>query len=1566
MVGTPHNNASTGRQPGASRPQVRGGNALDPRATTSNESADSTRTGAAESAPGSRPAQIALAKPRTSAELVADAVVDWRSTLVSLAGDSSLADVSLLGDAVLDLTKAHPSGIAQLFAGRPTRLSNIFREPASLPVARKRTRSVAQRSQDQAERFGIAPTYLAIGVATWTETSDAQPGANDVTALARMTGAPAPTSPGSTAGSTPGSAVGNTTSSTPGVGSAGTTATDAHPGTQRAAAQRVVKAPVLLRPISITSRGQDTDFELSLEPSAEVNPVLARALRSRGALLDPAALARGAFTGAGFDPSTALDRINSLGQAVLPDFDMVDKLLVGTFIHPGQALVDDLDDLYVGLERHEIIAALAGDERAQARLDVELPTAELGDHDPNMERGVGDLDVTGRTALDALATGAHIFVDAPIGADATGVAAAIVAEAAAIGRSVLYVPGHRRAATDLTARLRSMDLDDLLLDVVPSPNWRTIVTRRLLSAMTLESAPLDTRAIADNRLALKETRDRLSKMVNGMHVTRAPWNISAYDALQALAGLTSERPAPSTPVRFDQDTLLRIASGRRDQISADLARIAQLDGFTLRPAGTPWFGADLTSDEAATAALEHVVTLLEGPLATMRSQIARVSEETGLAEPATVAQWGEQLSMLAGMRATLDYFQPMVFERAADDLVAATATRQWRAEHGVEMSSVQRRRLVKRAKDMLRPGMRVPDLHEALVKIKDQRSVWAQHSPAGGWPRLPAGFAEIEGTHEDVLTHLRALEGPLATTPLGGDLINSDIAELEERLKRLRDDSGALVLLPERTRLTRGLRALGLGDLLEDFSHRRIDPSLMDAELDLAWWASVFEHLLAADPYLAGIDGTSFEQYAQRFRELDRAHVESLAQPIRMAAISQTQSVLRAYREQGENLFGMLLEERLTSVREAFEEYGDVMRKLRPCIVATPTMVPHLLPPHRTVDLVVLDAVQHLPVESLLSAIARGRQVVVIGDPRCAAGGAVSQLAQILPNVSLAGDALRRDAGLTRFLMKHGYADVLAPIPLPSASNQVEFVQVYGTGMPDPVTGSVLSTQVETDAVVDLAITHALDRPGESLAIIAGSQLHADRIREAILAQVRDNHALQAFFDPRRLEPVVISDVRGVAGLNRDAVIFSLGFGRTPHGRALHRFGAISEPHGSALLLNALGVTRRSLTLVASFGAEDLDVQRLRSDGARMLGSLLDFVQGGAGDPIPAPQEQSAADAARMLGSLMAGNGPSAQPISDDSPASQSASPDAVVGTGGATAVSAADDQTEPSANVAGQSVEGVVENQGETAAQSDGPDRGEEQRKGELQAEEQGNASEPDRLLVDLADRLWKSGLLVETNFGFEGSERIPLVAGHPDFPGEYFVAVLTDDLAYVAQPSLRARDRHRGERLEKLGWDVVTLWSVALFLDPETQANRVREAVFKAQARRMAAQVPVTGALPIITNDVTAQVLEAEEGAAVPTATDDLLREDAPVELAGGATQPSLFAHDGRGARPDVPFGLPMSAYGDDQLEELVTWIASDGAERDEEELAALVREELGIKRRSHRVDSAISNAIRRTVGL
>ncbi|KSW21497.1 hypothetical protein, partial [Cellulomonas sp. B6] len=64
----------------------------------------------------------------------------------------------------------------------------------------------------------------------------------------------------------------------------------------------------------------------------------------------------------------------------------------------------------------------------------------------------------------------------------------------------------------------------------------------------------------------------------------------------------------------------------------------------------------------------------------------------------------------------------------------------------------------------------------------------------------------------------------------------------------------------------------------------------------------------------------------------------------------------------------------------------------------------------------------------------------------------------------------------------------------------------------------------------------------------------------------------------------------------------------------------------------------------------------------------------------------------------------------------------------------------------------------------------------------------------------------------------------------------------------------------------------------------------------------------------------------------------------------------------RPDVRAGLPINAYSDDQLDDLARWLRSDGVERTRDQLADALRAELGITRRSHRVDSAVRAAVTR----
>ena len=68
-------------------------------------------------------------------------------------------------------------------------------------------------------------------------------------------------------------------------------------------------------------------------------------------------------------------------------------------------------------------------------------------------------------------------------------------------------------------------------------------------------------------------------------------------------------------------------------------------------------------------------------------------------------------------------------------------------------------------------------------------------------------------------------------------------------------------------------------------------------------------------------------------------------------------------------------------------------------------------------------------------------------------------------------------------------------------------------------------------------------------------------------------------------------------------------------------------------------------------------------------------------------------------------------------------------------------------------------------------------------------------------------------------------------------------------------------------------------------------------------------------------------------------------------------------RGPRPQLTPGLPLAAYSDDQLDEMIAWIVSDELPRDEEELVQNLREELDIHRRGGQVEAVLRNVVRRS---
>lgn len=1312
------------------------------------------------------PAETTAPPAVADAEAVRRAVARWREDIAELAGASTLTDITQLGTALVDLTQAHPSGIAQLYAGRSTRLTNLVRESGALLAARRSARAVLQRAAEYSQRFATAPTYLVIGIGHW---ADLVPGGPE-----------------------------------PDI--------------------RLVHAPLLLRPLQLVEvDGPETDFELRLDPGIEVNPEFVAALRRAGATPDLDALAAMAVSDHGFSPRAALAHMAELGKLHLADFELSERLHVGPFLHPGQILLDDLAAMEEAMCAHPVVAALAGDIEAKRRLAEPLPATSTVDRAPDAERGAGDLDPAQQGVIDLVVTGRSLIVDAPAGSQAPETLAAVLADAAASGRSVVYMPGTRRTARATIRALEETGLADLILDLQET-DWRATTAERLRSGLRPFEDDVDDDAVRRMRATLLDVRSRLEGYTAALHRKRQ-WGISAYDALQQLADLTSST-GPRTRVRFDDATLARLDGPARAEAAEDLSRLAALGGVSLRRHDTPWFGVQVTSAAEATRALELAQLLAEMTLPQVISDVGRVARETGLERAGSLADWLEQIEMLAGIRESLDVFTPVIFERSAADMVAATATPLWRREHGAEMPRGARRRLTRQARDLLRPGRPVANLHEVLVQVQEQREVWRRHCPAGGWPRLPQGLADLERTAATAREQLAELD-PL----FADDLMAMALEPLRERLLELGRDHAALRYLPDVNVLTARLVERGLGPLLEDLRERRVSETA--AELELAWWASVLESIVRSDPVLSSYDGASLNRLAEHFRALDRAQVESLPGPVRRAVARRLGRRIAADKPAAQELWRELSRPHVTNVRSLRQRFPELLASVRPIWVVPPSLVGQVLPPRTDIDLLVIDGAHHLRTAHVVAAIARAQQIVLVGDS-ARTGGVAGELSGTLPAVTLPTDRAQREEHIAAFLAGHGYDGVVDFVPARPTPSTLRLHLVEGFGM--PAVGAVAVEGVETEvARVHELVREITEGRDESLAVVSLSAVTAQRIRQAVdqdpgLAHLRGN--------PERF---TITHVDEVGGLRYDTVILSVGYAKTPHGRVLHRFGPISSPEGLSLMIDLLGCVRHNLHIVSCLAPADLDRERLGHPGALLLGDLLE--------------------------------------VASDSPA------------------------------------------EGSSKARS-------------LPAE-----GEPDRLLLDLTSRLRRIGLTVVPRYGFEGGIRLPLVVGHPARPGELFVAVLTDDAAYVAEPSLRRRDRLWVERLELHGWVPHMAFSTAVFLDPQREASAIAAKVTAAMADRIAR--PDTSGPEAAADMDSAPTGEGADGS-----------EGSSVQRARRATPLPL--------RP----GLDLREYTDDELDELAAWVASDGAERTADELASAMRSALELTRRGARVDETLRTVAERHI--
>jgi hypothetical protein len=1125
------------------------------------------------------PHALSLGDPTVRAVNVAEPTWDaWRTELAGIGGSSPLLHFVDSPRTRIELSATHPGGLAQFITGKTTLLSSLIRDEVALRTAKIAAGAIAAKGMELSTARGIDAIALGIGVVEWQF--------DEVEYC----------------------------------------------------------APLLLRPLAIRRAGRD--FELKLRGDATLNPQLQRALLAQFQLdLDEQAFVALTDEDGTFKPNPVIDRLRGL-TSHLEWFNVSPRLVVSSFAEVATAMVADATDL-----ENPVLDALAGNPTAKWTIEESYsPVAAMSSdtRPPQSDTLLLDADAEQENVVAQIAAGNSLVVKTLPGTGGTQTIVNAIGNLVGQNKRVLVVSARRSSLHGINQRLADVGLTGLA--VSPSTLRRDVV--RSISRIEKAKKPL----IGDVDDALVRLRKVMLDYRGALSRPDEVLGVSVLDCITELSRLSFLPVPPKTTARLSRATVEALTTDRH-RASETMVTAAALGEFRYGPGDSPWYGAQFASGDAATRAHRIAQHLHEDLLPQLLTRAQDLIRGTYMRPFENFAELGTYLALLVDLRDTLDRFLPEVFDRSLTELILATGGR-----HDGEMTRSNRRRLKKLAKEYVRPGVHIGDMHDSLVRIQQQRVLWQRFVSEGVPPAVPVGIADVQAVFSETAVQLAQLNEPLRLLTRDSQLEYLPIGSLVEKIAGLAAESDVLNNLQERSALMSTLRDLQLDPLIADLAARHVPEAEVEAELEQAWWQSALEHLLQTERALLGANTSVLDRLEADFRLVDEAHAAGSAQLLSWQLAENWKIGLVDWPDEASLLKKLLRRPTVTSF-DLQTTAPHLSRTIAPVWLASPyeigTIVDTLV-----FDTVILVDAGATTIAENAGALRRARQVVAFGDPVTQspapfatgiadpefevrvtespeasderhADSALAKLGGLLTTLSLTRSYRAGGEDLAELVNRRFYGGKIESLPwagsfLGHSSISLQYVE-DGVAMPDSDTGAVESPDAEVDRVVQLVLEHAAERPGESLMVITASERHAVRVQQAVLAALVTSSELTEFVVSDRAEPFMVATIEHAVAESRDRVIFSIGFGRTPHGRVLSDFGALGEPGGERLLAVAMTRARRSMVIVSCFEPEDIDDARMEH-GAIALAQILDEIGLRAAEiPLPDDSDPMLIDLARRL-----------------------------------------------------------------------------------------------------------------------------------------------------------------------------------------------------------------------------------------------------------------------------------------------------------------------------------------------
>jgi len=1002
-----------------------------------------------------------------------------------------------------------------------------------------------------------------------------------------------------------------------------------------------------------------------------------------------------------------------------------DALAIGLFSFAKFLMWRDLGpEENPGLADHPMVRALVGGEvlsippvfADDADVDAEIPVERL-DH-------VMDVDGSQALAAEAVRRGGHVVIQGPPGTGKSQTISNIIAQAVLDGRSVLFVAEKLAALEVVKRRLESIGLGAACLELHSEKQSKRAVLDELRATLALPMPPKPDRDAVVRRLG--SLRGRINRHAAAMRAEVGASGLALHQVIGALvalrqrgvaapdfsldvagwdaAGIEARRDAvklladyaasggAQSPWRgvmadigpADADRLMaklpgwiRAFAAAGAALGADAGPKAAEGALALRPAlaAAPAHDEAALKHEAWAGDLTPLEALLQALVALQKAKadpqlLPGALDVTGIAEArGTLAEAGGVFGFLSGARRDAKALAARITRDAENPLPALDAAL---AGQAARDALRQNDALGRAAFGTLWQG-ETSDSAPLLALLTWRKTHGAAALTAlahGAKPAEPAPLQAALDAFQEVQQATR-LDAPIA---FGAD--EASFAALAARL-------GDWAAAPEALDAWLGWRraaasAPGLETLLERLADGRVAPEAAADVFAFVLHESLLRAAMAQHPELAAFDGAAADRLVADFREADRARITltraeaAYAHALRVKEVRDGAPGMTVLRGEMEKKRGHL------PVRELLLRASQAVQKAKPIFMMSPLSVaqflspPHGLKPGLSFDLLVIDEASQVEPVDALGAIARCRQVVVVGDDKQMpptrffqrmTGEEGEETAENIANVVAARDVesilgLCNARGLPSAMLRWHYRSRHESL---IATSNAEFYDNRLFILPSPRarsatlglslrrvegrfdTGGTGTNAEEARAVAEAVIAHARETPGDTLGVAAFSIRQRDAILNAIEAARRDNPDTEAFFSAHPDEPFFVKNLENVQGDERDSIMISVGYGRGADGKLAMRFGPLSADGGERRLNVLITRAKKRCIVFSSIGADDIDLARASGRGVATLKTFLAFAAAGEA-PRALGAKAQAAPLAGAIGKAIEAAGKEAVP----------------------------------------------------------------------------------------------------------------------------------------------------------------------------------------------------------------------------------------------------------------------------------------------------------------------------------